>query len=227
MKLLSLEEFAKRIDHTNLKPSAKEKDIIRTIEEAKKYNFRGVCIPLIYVPLANKLLRDTDVKVVTVIGFPLGYYPTEIKVKEAQIAADWGADEIDMVMNISFFRSGQREYVLEDIKKVIESAGIPTKVIIETSYLTEEEIRDASGLVMDSGAFCVKTNTGFGARGVTIDDVRIIRSVVGERIKIKASGGIREAKFALALIREGADIIGASAGVRLYEDYKEFLRKKL
>jgi len=227
MKLLSLEDFAKRIDHTNLKPFADERDIITTIEEAKKYNFRGVCIPLIYVPLARRLLKGSDVKVVTVIGFPLGYYPTEVKVREAKLAAEWGADEIDMVMNVSLFKSGKREYVVNDIRSVIESSGLPIKVIIETSYLTEEEIKDASILVADSGAFCVKTNTGFGARGVTIEDIRIIRNAIRGKIRIKASGGIKTAEKAIALIREGADIIGASAGVKLYEEYRRMLEKKL
>lgn len=227
MKILSLEDFAKIIDHTNLKPNATRDDILRTIEEAKKYNFRGVCIPLAYVPLARKVLQETDVKVVTTIGFPLGYNPTEVKIKESRLAADWGADEIDMVMNISFFKSGLKDLVVDDIKSVIESSNLPVKVIIETSYLTENEISEASKLIAKSGAFCVKTNTGFGARGVTINDVRIIRSTIGDTIMIKASGGIKDIEFALALVREGADIIGASAGVELYEGYKKILEKCL
>ncbi|MEM1584947.1 MAG: deoxyribose-phosphate aldolase [Candidatus Korarchaeota archaeon] len=227
VKILSLDEFAKIIDHTNLRPNATSSEIARTVKEAKIYNFRGVCVPLIHVPLARKILQESDIKIVTVVGFPFGNNPTEIKVRESQIAADWGADEIDMVMNISFFKSGLKDKVLDDIKSVIESSGLPVKVIIETSYLTEDEIAEASRLVAKSGAFCIKTNTGFGARGVSLDDVRIIRDSVKEGIMIKASGGIKDINFALALIERGANIIGASAGVELYQSYKKILEKRL
>lgn len=217
MKQINL---AKRIDHTNLRPYASEDSIINTILETKKYGFRGVCIPLIYVPKAKDILKNTDIKVITVIGFPLGYAPTRIKVQEAMLAARHGADEIDVVMNISLFKSKKYDKVLEDLKNVISAANIPTKVIIETSYLTQSEIKQAAQIVMDSGAFCIKTNTGFGARGVSIKDVEIIKSVVGRKLKIKASGGIRNAKQALDLIRAGADILGTSSGVKIIEEFK-------
>lgn len=214
-------DLAKKIDHTNLKPYASEDSIINTVLEAKKYGFRGVCIPLIYVSKAREILKNTDIKVVTVIGFPLGYFPTRIKVQEALLAAKHGAHEIDVVMNISLFKSKKYFEVLKDLRAVINAANLPTKVIIEASYLTQSEIEKASQIVADSGAFCVKTNTGFGARGVSIEDVKIIKNVVGEKLKIKASGGIRTAKQALDLIRAGADILGTSSGVKIIEEFKK------
>ncbi|MEX0568718.1 MAG: deoxyribose-phosphate aldolase [Candidatus Njordarchaeota archaeon] len=214
-------DLSKRIDHTNLKPNASEESITKTILEAKKYEFRGVCIPLIYVSKAKEILRNTNIKVITVIGFPLGYTPTEIKMREAMLAAEYGADEIDIVMNISLFKSKKYDYVLKDLKTVISAAKLPAKVIIETSYLTKNEIIEASRIVMSSGAFCVKTNTGFGSRGVSIEDIKIIKSVVDNKMKIKASGGIRTAKQALDLIQAGADILGTSSGVKIIEEIRK------
>ena len=218
------ENLAQRIDHTNLKPNATKEDIKNTIREGLKYSFRGVCIPPTYVDLGRKILKDSEVKLVTVIGFPLGYTPTDVKVMEAVTAEQLGADEIDVVMNISAFKSREYTLVREDLKRIIESVGIPVKVIIETSYLEPNEIQKACEIVKSVGAFCVKTNTGFGKRGVTIDDVRIIRRAVGPNFPIKASGGIRTAAQALEIIRAGADIIGTSSGVAIIEEYKKMTK---
>jgi len=217
----SLEDLVKRIDHTNLKPWASEDSIIKTINEARTHKFRGVCIPPTYVATAKKMLENTGVKVITVVGFPLGYYHTEIKKKEAKIAEENGADEIDVVMNISAFKSGKYSDVLDDLKNVVNSVRIPVKVIIETSYLSKDEIIRACKIVEESGAFCVKTNTGFGSRGVSPEDIKIIKEMVGTRLKIKASGGIRTAEQAIQLIKLGADILGTSAGVAILKEYKE------
>jgi len=217
---LSVEDLAKRIDHTNLRPYASIDSIMETILEAKRYGFRGVCIPPVYVKKARDMLRGSEVKVITVIGFPLGYVPTKVKVLEAKIAEESGADEIDVVMNISAFKSKNYEFVLDDIRSVVESVSIPVKVIIETSYLTPKEIREASKIVMEGEAFCVKTNTGFGKRGVTVEDVRIIRGVIGTRLKIKASGGIRTLDQALELIKAGADILGTSTGTKIIDELR-------
>ena len=222
---LSIKDLAKRIDHTNLKPYASVDSITTTVLEAKKYGFRGVCIPLIYVGKAKDILKNSDVKVVTVIGFPLGYVPTKVKILEAKTAEELGADEIDLVMNISAFKSGDYNFVLEDIKSVVEAVSIPVKVIIETSFLSEDEIRLASRIVEKSGGFCVKTNTGFGKRGVTIEDVKIIRETVGSKLKIKASGGIRTFNQAIELIKAGADILGTSSGTKIIDEFREGLKK--
>jgi len=219
--MTSIEDLAKRIDHTNLKPWASEDSIKKTINEAKTHLFRGVCIPPTYVSIAKRILENTGVKVVTVVGFPLGYYPTEIKKKEAKMVEENGADEIDVVMNVSAFKSGKHDVVLADLKTVVNSVGIPVKVIIETSYLSKEEIIRACKIVEESGAFCVKTNTGFGSRGVSPEDIKIIKETVGSRLKIKASGGIRTAEQAIQLIKLGADILGTSAGVAILKEYKE------
>jgi len=217
MHKISPEELARRIDHTNLKPNATEDMFIKTINEAIRYGFRGVCLPLSYLDMARRILKK-GIRLVTVVGFPLGYYPTQVKVREAKLAEDMGADEIDVVMNISAFKSRKFEWVLRDLRTVVESVSIPVKVIIETSYLDREEIIRACGIVEKSGAFCVKTNTGFGPRGVTVEDVKIIKSVVGSNLKIKASGGIRTYAQALQLIEAGADILGTSSGVKIIEE---------
>mgnify|MGYP000616127454 CR=1 FL=1 len=217
MHKISPEELARRIDHTNLKPNATEDMFIKTINEAIRYGFRGVCLPLSYLDMARRILKK-GIRLVTVVGFPLGYYPTQVKVREAKLAEDMGADEIDVVMNISAFKSRKFEWVLRDLRTVVESVSIPVKVIIETSYLDREEIIRACEIVEKSGAFCVKTNTGFGPRGVTVEDVKIIKSVVGSNLKIKASGGIRTYAQALQLIEAGADILGTSSGVKIIEE---------
>ena len=222
------EELAARIDHTILKPDATKDDIVRVVNEAKKYKFRSVCVPQYWVPLAKELLRGTNIMVITVVGFPFGYDSTPSKVSQAETAKKLGADEIDMVMNISAFKSGTYEDVSNDIKSVVAAAKpLPVKVIIETSYLTREEIEKAAKIAVESGAAFVKTNTGFGKRGAEIEDVKIIRRAIGDKAKVKASGGIRDAKKALEFIIAGADVIGASAGVNIVETFDEKILKEL
>ena len=224
----TIEELAKRIDHTNVKPASSKQDIIRTIDEAIKYRFRAVCIPPIWVPLAKERVRNSGVLVVTVVGFPWGYVDTEIKVMEAKWAIQRGADEIDMVMNISAFKSKDYEKVREDIEAVVNAIKPkPVKVIIETGFLSREEIERAAKLVMDGGAHFVKTCTGFGPRGASIEDIRIIKRVVGDEIKIKAAGGIRDAEKALMMIKAGADVIGTSSGVKILETFSLDILKKV
>ncbi len=222
------EELASRIDHTLLKPYATRKDFEKLVQEAEKYGFRAVCVPQYWVPLVRELLWDKSIKVVTVVGFPFGYNATLAKVKEAEIAKELGADEIDMVMNISAFKSGNYDDVANDIRSVVVAANpLPVKVIIETSYLDEDEIRRAAKIAVENGAKFVKTNTGFGARGANIDDVRIIKETVGDKAKIKAAGGIRNAEQALRFIKAGADVIGASAGVNIVKTFTEDILDKL
>ncbi len=222
------EELAKRIDHTLLKPQATKRDFERLVQEAEKYGFRAVCVPLYWVPFVRELLWNEEIKVVTVVGFPLGYTATPVKVKEAEIAKQLGADEIDMVINISAFKSGNYEDVGEDIKSVVVEANpLPVKVIIETSYLSEEEIEKASLIAVNNGAKFVKTNTGFGLRGASLSDVQIIRRAIGNKAKIKAAGGIKTAEQALSFIKAGADVIGASAGVNIIETFSEDLLEKI
>jgi len=216
------EELAKHIEHTLLKSNATEEDIKRLCEEAKKYGFYGVCVNPYYVRLAKDFLKETDIKVVTVVGFPLGATFTEVKVHEAKLAIENGADEIDMVMNISAFKSGRYADVEEDIRAVVDAVKpVPVKVIIETCYLTDEEKIKAAEIALNAGAAFVKTSTGFGPEGARLEDIKLLKDKFGERIKIKAAGGIRDAKTAIAMIKAGAERIGTSTGVKIIETLRE------
>lgn len=222
------EELAKCIDHTLLKPNMTTEDVIRLINEAKTYGFRGVCVPIYWIPYVKNMLKDTNILIVTVVGFPFGYEGKEIKVYEATKAVEYGADEIDMVMNISAFKSGQYDLVEEEIKAVVKAVSPKhVKVIIETSFLTEDEIITAAKIVAKSGARFVKTNTGFGKRGVEIRDIELIRSAIGNEMGVKASGGIKDAKKALKLIVAGADVIGASAGVEIVNSFDQKILEEI
>lgn len=207
-------EIAQTIDHTNLKASATEDDIRQTCQEAKEYGFRGVCINPRWTKLAKEELKGTDVKIVTVIDWPCGASPTEVRVFAAQRAEEDGADEIDPVMDIGNFKMENYEAVLEDLKALAKV--LPAKVIIETGFLTDEEIKKAAELVKESGSFCVKTSTGQEPK-VDVDNkilhVKLIREAVGEGFPIKAAGGIKTKEDVQKLIEAGADIIGASSGV--------------
>ncbi|NJE05463.1 deoxyribose-phosphate aldolase [Thermococcus sp. M36] len=216
-------DVAKYIDHTNLKPYATREDIIRLCEEAKKYGFYAVCVNPYRVRLAKEVLGDSGVKVATVIGFPLGATPTEVKVFEAKKALEDGADELDMVINIGALKDGDYEYVKNDIAEVVKVAherGAKVKVIIETCYLTEEEKVKACELAKEAGADFVKTSTGFGTGGATVEDVKLMRRTVGPEMGVKASGGVRTYEQALAMIEAGATRIGTSSGVKIVEGAK-------
>ena len=216
--------IAKYIDHTNLKSYATKEDIIKLCEEAKKYGFYAVCVNPYRVKLAKEHLKGTDIKVASVIGFPLGATPTEVKVFEAKKALENGADELDMVINIGALKDKDYEYVkkdIEDVTKVAHEKGAIVKVIIETCYLSEEEKEIACKLAMEAGADFVKTSTGFGTGGATIEDVKLMRKVVGDKLGVKAAGGIRTYEEALAMINAGANRIGTSSGVKIIEGGKK------
>lgn len=210
-------ELAQRIEHTLLKPEATVKDIMRLCDEAQKYHLYAVCVNPCYVPLAKHLLQGTEVKVVTVVGFPLGATFGSVKALEAKTAMEEHADEIDMVMNVSAFKTGDYAAVTEDIRRVVEAAApCPVKVIIEAAYLTPREKRTACRIIADGGAKFVKTSTGFGKGGATVEDVKLLREEADKYgLKVKAAGGIRDAETAKAMVAAGADRIGTSAGAAI------------
>lgn len=207
---MNVKEFAKYVDHTLLKPEAKKSDYIACFEFAKEHQTATVCIFPMYIELAKEYLKGTDVKVCTVIGFPHGTNTTASKVFEAQDAVKRGADEVDMVMSVSAFLSEEFDYVLEDIKAVVNAVDVPVKVIIETAYLSKEQIAHASKLVEEAGAAFVKTSTGFAGKGATVEDVKIMRAAVSEKMQIKAAGGISDMSDAVAMIEAGATRLGTS-----------------
>ncbi len=214
-KDVDLEDVRNAIEHTNLKPTATKEDIERLCEEAKENGFYGVCVNPYYVPFVREKLKGTNVKVVTVCGFPLGATSTEVKAFEAKKAVEDGADEIDMVINIGALKDKDYEKVYEDIKAVVEASKVPVKVIIEACYLSDEEKVAACVISKLAGAKFVKTSTGFGSGGATIEDVHLMRWVVKDEMGVKAAGGIRDLEKAKEMIRAGADRIGTSSGVRI------------
>ncbi|MGM0472007.1 MAG: deoxyribose-phosphate aldolase [Bacillota bacterium] len=215
-------DMAKMLDHTILKADATIEEVKEKCEEAKEYEFASVCVNPCFVPFANKLLSGTSVKVGTVVGFPLGGMTTETKAFETKNAIKNGAQEIDMVANIGAIKSGEFEVVHDDIKAVVDAtkvAGVTrdiiTKVIIETCYLTEDEKVKVSEIIKDVGADFVKTSTGFGPEGATVEDVNLIRKTVGRPIGVKAAGGISNFDDALDMLDAGANRIGSSSGVAI------------
>ena len=210
---MNLEKY---IDHTLLKPTATEEEIRKLCDEAKTYDFYAVCVNSCYVGLASEVLKDSGIKVAAVVGFPLGAMATEAKMAEAAYCIEHGADEIDVVMNIGWFKSGFLDRVqneLTQLKKVLGKAVL--KVIIETSYLTDEEKFRATQLVVASGADFVKTSTGFGGGGATFEDVELMKKAVDKNILIKASGGIRDRETAIRYIEMGVARLGTSSGVKI------------
>jgi deoxyribose-phosphate aldolase len=212
--------LAGMIDHTLLKPDATSDKIAQLCFEARKYHFASVCVNPTHVKLCADLLRDSDVKVCTVIGFPLGATSTAVKVFETRNALDNGATEIDMVLNIGALKAGESELVAKDIRGVVETAhaaGALVKVIIETALLNDEEKVIACLLAKEAGADYVKTSTGFSGGGATVHDIELMRKTVGPTIGVKASGGIHTHEDAEALVAAGATRIGASAGVKIIQ----------
>ena len=209
----------KYIEHTILKQDATKAEVIKTLDEAKEYNFRCVCVNPVNVKLASEYLKDTDVKVVTTIGFPLGQTTTEVKVLETIDAVKNGADEIDMVINVGKLKDGEYDYIVEDISAIKGACqGHPLKVILETDLLTSEEIKLASELSVKGGADFVKTSTGFVKNGVgaKVEDVKLMyETVKSAGLEVKASGGVRDKEAALAMIEAGATRIGTSSGVKI------------
>ncbi len=207
---------SKYIDHTYLKAFATDRDIEKLCEEAIENDFQSVCVNPSRIVLAKKRLVDSNVKVCTVIGFPLGASQAKVKAYEAEVAIKSGADEIDMVMNIGAAKSGGWDIVLQDIQAVVNAAnGTLVKVIIENCYLSEEEMRKACEVVAVSGADFVKTSTGFGEYGARFEDVEIMKSVVGDRVLIKAAGGVRTPADLDRMIELGVMRIGTSSGMAL------------
>jgi len=208
-----------RIDHTLLRADATRTEITKLIEEAKKYEFASVCVNPTWVTYAAEQLTNTKVKVCTVIGFPLGANTREVKAFEASNAVEGGAQEVDMVINIAALKDRDLDYVLQDIKGVVNAAAgkALVKVIIETCLLTDEEKTLACELSVKAGADFVKTSTGFSTGGATLEDVALMRKTVGENIGVKASGGIRNLEDMERMISAGATRIGASSGVKIME----------
>ena len=209
----------KYIEHTLLKQDATEKDFINLFEEAKKYHFLGVCVNPCYVKFAKEYLKDSDVKVVSTIGFPLGANKTEVKVYETKCAIEDGADEIDMVINVTWLKDKKYDFIVNEIKKIKEAAGSHIlKVILETDLLTKDEIKKACELCIEAKADIVKTSTGFVKNGVGAkeEDVKLMYDTVSPfGLKVKASGGIRDRETAEKLIKAGAQRLGTSSGVKI------------
>lgn len=210
--------YNKLIDHTLLKATATTADIEKLCEEAVKYGFKSVCVNPCFVAKAKEFVKDSDVLVCTVIGFPLGANATSVKVFETRKAIEDGADEIDMVINIGKAKEHDFVYLGEEIREVVIAAGGRTvKVIIETCYLTDEEKIEACKAAVRAGARFVKTSTGFGTGGATVQDVALMRRTVPAEVGVKASGGIRTPEDLQAMVEAGANRIGASAGIKLIE----------
>ncbi len=213
----------KYFDHTNLNPMASEADIRKLCDEAKKYEFYAVCVHSCYVPLAVKELESTDIKVASVVGFPLGMNAAEIKKQETAWACKQGAKEIDMVINIGALKEGRHDYVKQEIMEVAEAAAAHkaiVKTILETCLLTDEEIAAACQLAIDAGAAFVKTSTGFSKHGATPHAMSLIKETVGDKILIKASGGIRDVLATKEMLRLGAHRIGCSASAAIMDALK-------
>jgi deoxyribose-phosphate aldolase len=218
-------QLAKIIDYTQIKPTATKDDIVKLCKEAEKHGFGCVCVNSAYVPLAKQLLRGTNVKIASTVGFPFGSSLPEVKAFEARKASEKGASEIDMVLNIGALKSGDYETVKRDIERVVDvkrSHGddLVIKVIIETGYLTKEEKVMACKLAKEAGADFVKTSTGF-VGGATVEDVKLMRETVGRDMGVKAAGGIRTLREALAMIEAGANRIGTSTGIAIIEEFPE------
>ena len=208
----------KYIDHTLLKPDATVAAIKKLCEEAREHDFMSVCVNSCHVRLVADELRDSGVKTCCVVGFPLGAMATEAKAYEARFCVENGADEVDMVINIGAAKDGNWEFVEEDIRSVTEAAhagGALIKVIIETCLLTDAEKVKACEAAMNAGADYVKTSTGFSTGGATEEDVKLMRSVVGDKLGVKASGGVRTPEDAARMINAGASRLGTSNGVKL------------
>jgi deoxyribose-phosphate aldolase len=209
-------EVAKRIDHTLLKPDATRSELEKLCKEAAQYHFASVCVNTTWVPLCVQWLKGSGVMTICVVGFPLGAAFTRAKAAETREAIAAGAAEIDMVINIGLLKSGDHDRVFDDIKGVVEAAaGRPVKVILETHLLTREEKIAACAISRAAGAAFVKTSTGFSGGGATVEDIELMRAVVGPNMGVKASGGVRTAADAQRMIAAGADRIGASASVAI------------
>ena len=225
---MRVSEFAKTVDHTLLKPGATEQEIVSLCKEAAHYHFAAVCIPPSYVPLAARELRGADVKVATVISFPFGYDSTAVKIAAVREAVTRGASELDVVMNVSKFLSGDFGYVADELASLTQEVSavamnnglndVVVKVIIETAYLSDKMKRLATQIVAASGADFVKTSTGFAKGGATVADVALMRRTIGAEMGVKASGGVKGIADARQMVEAGATRIGASVGVKIAQE---------
>ncbi|WP_317624055.1 deoxyribose-phosphate aldolase [Reichenbachiella carrageenanivorans] len=210
------------IEHTLLKIDLTDREVDQLISEAKRYQFIGVCIPPFWVKKVSRELENSTIQLVTVIGFPLGYQQTASKLHEIEMAIADGADELDLVMNVSAFKSGMNWSKIEMAKaaQLAHQQQKILKIIVETALLTKEEIAQVSKIVSDAGADYIKTSTGFASRGASIDDIEIMKANVAPHVGIKASGGIKSREQLEALVNAGADRIGTSAGVQIMKAYE-------
>jgi deoxyribose-phosphate aldolase len=218
---LSREKLAAIIDHTLLDPAADRAAIRKLCEQARTYSFGHVCVNPHYVAEARQLLQGSVVGVCSVVGFPLGANLGDVKALEARRAVELGADEVDMVLNMAALVNGEDSVVAQDIAGVVRASGVTTKVILETGRLDDEQKRRACAIAMDAGAHFVKTCTGFGPGSATVGDVRLMKGVVGDRLGIKASGGIRSFDAARELLEAGATRLGTSSGPAIIDGYRE------
>jgi len=215
-----MEDLNIYIEHTNLKPDATHQDIVRLCEEAVEHKFYGVCVSPYYVQLAKKTIKKAPVKIITVVGFPFGYNTVASKVEETKKAIIGGADEVDVVMNIAAFKSGDDATVLNDLQAVIMACHLQNKiakVIIETALLSKSEIEKACRLCVDSEADFVKTSTGFASSGAKLEDIELMRKILPAKVKIKAAGGIKDHETAVAMVNAGATRLGTSASIAIVD----------
>lgn len=224
--MINKKDMARLIDHTLLKPAATKDDIVLLCKEAISFDFYSVCVNPVYVLFASKILSKSKVKVCCVVGFPLGSNASEVKAFEAEKAILDGADEIDMVINLGALKTGDIKEVKQDIQGVVDKAklaqkDVKVKVIIETGLLSKKEKISACKLVKDSGADFVKTSTGINSTGATVEDIKLIRKIVGSDFGVKASGGIRTYKDAEDLIDAGASRLGTSSGSKIIKEIKD------
>ena len=222
-KTITYQQLAKTIDHSLLKPELTESDVIAGCELAHKYHAATVCVKPTHVKLAAEVLKDSDVVVSTVVGFPHGSNRTEVKVLEANLAMDDGALELDMVLNIGQLRTGKLDFVREDIKAVCDAAharGAKVKVILENAYLTDEEKVTACKLCEEAGADWVKTSTGFAPGGATLEDLKLMRETVSEKVQVKAAGGVRTLDAILPVIDVGCTRVGATATAVILDEFE-------
>jgi deoxyribose-phosphate aldolase len=222
-KTITYEQLAKTIDHSLLKPELTESDVIAGCQVAHKYHTATVCVKPTHVKLAAELLKDSDVVVSTVVGFPHGSNRTEVKVLEANLAIDDGALELDMVLNIGQLRTGKLDFVREDIKAVCDAAharAAKVKVIFENAYLTDQEKVTACKLCEEAGADWVKTSTGFAPGGATLEDLKLMRETVSEKVQVKAAGGVRTLDAILPVIDVGCTRVGATATAVILDEFE-------
>ena len=221
-EMVTVEQLANMIDHTNLKAFADDAAFEKLCDEAKKYNFKMMAINPAQTVRCKKKLEGSPVHVGAAIGFPLGQTTLECKIFETKDAIEKGADEIDYVINVAELKNKNYDYIkkeMEEIVKICREAGKTSKVIFENCYLTDDEKRIVAEIAKEVKPDFIKTSTGFGTGGATVEDVKLMKSVVGDEVKVKAAGGIRDLKTALAMIEAGAERLGTSAGVAIVEEY--------